>query len=42
MFLMGSTGFDRATSNQVDSRVGEDPKSSKTLDANDNVYALAA
>jgi hypothetical protein len=23
-------------------RVGEDPKSSKTLDANDNVYAMAA
>jgi hypothetical protein len=32
--MMGPTGFDRAKSNRVDSRVGDDPKSSKTIDAN--------
>lgn len=40
--MMGATGFDRATSNQVDSTIGEGRNPSKTLDANDNVYALAA
>ena len=35
-------GFDRAMSSQVDSGVGDDPKSSKTINANDEVFALAA
>ena len=34
--------FDRAKSNRVDSGVGDDPKSSKIINANDDVYALAA
>jgi hypothetical protein len=35
-------GFDRAKSSQVDSGVGDDPKSSKSINANDEVFALAA
>ena len=35
-------GLDRATSSDVDSGVGDDPKSSKTINANDEVFALAA
>jgi len=34
--------FDRAGSSDVDSGVGDDPKSSKTINANDEVFALAA
>lgn len=36
------SGFDRARSSRVDSGVGDDPKSSKTINANDEVFALAA
>jgi len=42
MLLMGATGFDRATSNRVDSTVGDDRKSSKTLNANEERYLAAA
>ena len=39
---MGATGLDRAMSNGMDSTIGEGRNPSKTIDANDNVYALAA
>jgi hypothetical protein len=35
-------GFDRARSSQVDSGVGDDSKSSTTINANDDVYLMAA
>jgi len=37
-----SHGFDRAKSNRVDSRVGDDPKSSKSINANDNAFDFSA
>ena len=43
--LWGMKGLDRASSSQVDSGVGDDPKSSKPIDANasnDEIFALAA
>ena len=39
---MGLHSFDRATSNRVDSTVGDDRKSSKKVNANDSQFALAA
>ena len=43
--LWGMKGLDRAKNSQVDSGVGDDPKSSKPIDANasnDEIFALAA
>ena len=34
--------FDRARSIQADSGVGDDPNQAKPINANDDVYALAA
>jgi hypothetical protein len=38
----GVLGFDRVMSKELDNTVGDDRKSSKTINANDNVFALAA
>jgi hypothetical protein len=35
-------GFDRAMSKDMDNTVGDDRKSSKTINANDEKFALAA
>ena len=43
MLLMGlNFGFDRAMSKDMDNTVGDDRKSSKTINANDEKFALAA
>jgi hypothetical protein len=38
MLLMGMKGFDRANSRKMDDPVGDDRKSSKKINANDDVF----
>ena len=37
-FIMGLHSFDRANSRDMDDPVGDDRKSSKTINANDDVF----